>query len=57
MDNQLNKEYVTQSLINQIATLSLQIAERDALITEQQIELETLKKAQVDDMNKEANNE
>lgn len=32
---QPNKDYVNQSLVNQIAGLSMQIAERDAIITEQ----------------------
>ena len=45
-----NKDYVKQSLLNQVANLSLQVAERDAVITEQQIELEQLRKEQIDEM-------
>ncbi|HLR71965.1 MAG TPA: hypothetical protein VK085_11130 [Pseudogracilibacillus sp.] len=52
--NQINKDYVNQSLINQIANLSMQIAERDALITEQQLELEQLRKEQVEEMDENA---
>ena len=48
---QLNEDFVKQSLLNQIASLSLQVAERDAVITEQQVELEQLRKAQLDEMN------
>ena len=43
-------DYVVSSLTQQIANLSLQIAERDAVITEQQIELEQLRKEQIDEM-------
>lgn len=48
---ELNEDFVKQSLLNQIANLSLQVAERDAVITEQQVELEQLRKAQLDEMN------
>ena len=48
---ELNEDFVKQSLLNQIASLSLQVAERDAVITEQQVELEHLRKAQLDEMN------
>ena len=48
---ELNEDFVKQSLLNQIASLSLQVAERDAVITEQQVELEQLRKAQLDEMN------
>ena len=54
MDNQPNKDYINQSLVSQIARLSMQIAERDAIITEQQQELEQLKNEQIDEMDKEA---
>lgn len=47
---EINKDYVNQSLINQIASLSIQIAERDAIITEQQVELEELRKQQISEM-------
>ena len=43
-------DYVVSSLTQQIANLSLQVAERDAVITEQQIELEQLRKEQIDEM-------
>ena len=39
-----------QSLMNQIANLSMQVAERDALITDQQQEIEQLKKEQIKEM-------
>lgn len=48
--SEINEEYVKQSLINQIANLSMQIAERDALITEQRLELEQLRKEQIEEM-------
>lgn len=48
---ELNGDFVKQSLLNQIASLSLQVAERDAVITEQQVELEQLRKAQLDELN------
>ena len=54
MNNQPNKDYMNQSLVSQIARLSMQIAERDAIITEQQQELEQLKNEQIDEMDKEA---
>ncbi|WP_175631873.1 hypothetical protein [Virgibacillus siamensis] len=40
---QPNKDYIKQSLLNQIAGLSMQIAQRDAMITELQQELNQLK--------------
>ena len=48
---EINQEYVSKSLVNQIASLSLQLAQRDAIIAEQQAELEQLRKAQLDEMN------
>ena len=51
--NEPNKDYMNQSLVSQIARLSMQIAERDAIITEQQQELEQLKNEQIDEMDKE----
>ena len=48
---ELNEDFVKQSLLNQIASLSLQVAERDAVITEQQVELEQLRRDQLDEMN------
>lgn len=41
---QPNKEYINQSLLNQIANLSMQVAERDALITEQHQQIKELEK-------------
>ncbi len=43
-------DYVVQSLVNQISDYARQIAERDAIITEQQIELEQLRKEQIKEM-------
>ena len=57
MEKQLNKDYVNQSLVNQIANLSLQIAQRDAIITDQQIELDQLRKEIIGDMDGEENAE
>lgn len=54
---EINKDYISQSLVNQIASLSMQLAQRDAIITEQQHEIEALKKAQISEMNGEANDE
>lgn len=48
--NQPNKDYMNQSLVSQIARLSMQIAERDAIITEQQQELEEIRKEQISEM-------
>jgi len=48
--SEINGEYVKQSLVNQIANLSIQIAERDAVITEQQMELEKLREEQIKQM-------
>mgnify|MGYP001176806082 CR=1 FL=1 len=36
----MNDEYVKQSLLNQIANLAMQVAERDAVITELKQELD-----------------
>lgn len=44
---------MVQSLQSQIAQLAYQIAERDAIITEQQQEVQKLQQEQVDKMNKE----
>lgn len=54
---EINKDYISQSLVNQIASLSMQLAQRDAIITEQKLEIEALKKAQISEMNGEANEE
>ena len=51
--NEPNKDYMNQSLVSQIARLSMQIAERDAIITEQQQELERIKSEQIEEMDKE----
>lgn len=51
---EVNKDYVNQSLINQIANLSLQIAQRDALITEQHKEIDQLRKEHIKQMDEEA---
>lgn len=53
----INQEYISQSLVNQIASLSMQLAQRDAIITEQKLEIEALKKAQISEMNGEASDE
>lgn len=53
MDNQPNKDYMINSLVNQNSRLSVQIAERDAIITEQQQEIQKLQQEQVDKMNEE----
>lgn len=50
MDKQPNKDYINQSLVNQIANLSMQIAQRDAVITEQQMELEEYRKKEIEEM-------
>ena len=48
---QPNKDYVNQSLVNQIANLSMQIAERDAIITEQYQQIQELQSdKEVEDM-------
>lgn len=46
MDNKA--QYINQSLLNQIANQAMQIAERDAIIAEQQQKLED---AEVEEMN------
>ena len=43
MQTKPNTEYVNQSLVNQIAELSMRIAERDAVITEQYNQINELK--------------
>jgi len=53
MNEQVNGEYILQSLQNQIARLSYQVAERDAIITEQQQEIQKLQQAQIDEIEKE----
>ena len=50
--NEPNKDYMNQSLVSQIARLSMQVAERDAIITEQQQELERIKSEQIEEMDK-----
>lgn len=52
--NEPNVNYINQSLVSQIARLSMQIAERDAIITEQQQELDRINDEQIDAMNEEA---
>lgn len=47
---QPNKEYVNQSLVNQIANLSMQIANRDAIITELRQELEQYRTEEAKEM-------
>lgn len=47
---EINQDYILQSLVNQIASLSMQLAQRDAIITEQQLEIDALKKAQINEM-------
>ena len=46
--------YEKNSLASQIANLSLQIAEKDALIFEQQEELEELREQQIKEMDEDA---
>ena len=43
-DNQPNPQYVNNSLLNQLAQKAMDVAERDALIAEQQQEIELYKK-------------
>lgn len=50
---QPNKDYVNQSLVNQIAEMSMSIAERDAIITEQHLELEEFKQKEIEQMDEE----
>jgi len=59
--NEPNKDYMNQSLVSQIARLSMQIAERDAIITEHhekivelEKELEGYRKKEIKDMDKDA---
>jgi len=40
---EVNKEYIVRSLLNQITVLTLQVAERDAVITDQKVELKSLR--------------
>lgn len=47
---QPNKDYVNQSLVNQIADLSMQIANRDAIITELHQELEGYRNKEIEEM-------
>lgn len=44
MENKVNGEYVIQSLINQIAESSRNLAEREAVITEQYQRIQELEK-------------
>jgi len=48
------KEYIINSLGNRIALLSVQIAERDAIIAGQQKEIEQLRKEQIDKLEEDA---
>ena len=43
-DNQPNPQYVNNSLLNQLAQKAMEVAERDAVIAEQQKEIELYKK-------------
>lgn len=43
-NKQPNKDFMNQSLVNQIADLSIRIAEREAVITEQYMKLQELEK-------------
>lgn len=61
MDNQINKDYVVNSLTNQIANLSLGNAEKDAVIASQheriqelEKELEETRNEQIKEMNSDA---
>lgn len=44
MDNRINKDYVVNSLANQVANLSLGNAEKDAVIASQQERIQELEK-------------
>lgn len=57
MDKQYNRQdVIIASLSQQISNLTMQMAERDATITEQHMEIEQLRKEKIDEMDKEANN-
>lgn len=43
-ENQMNKDYIIQSLQQQLSQANMQIAQRDAVITEQYDELDKYKK-------------
>ena len=50
---QPNKDYINQSLVNQIASLSMQTAERDAIITEQFQQIQELQSnKEIEEMDK-----
>lgn len=52
-----NRDYINQSLMSQIARLSMQVAERDAIITEQAEEIKSIKHTQIEEMNAVAEDE
>lgn len=47
-------DLIISALSNQVANLSRQLAERDAIITEQQIELDKIRKEQIEEMDENA---
>ncbi len=52
-DNNFNRQdLIIASLTQQVANLVGQLAERDATITEQHMELEQLRQAHIDEMDK-----
>ncbi|GEN87259.1 hypothetical protein [Oceanobacillus sojae] len=51
--DQPNKDYIIQSLVNQIAESTMKIADRDAVINELHQELEETKRQQIEEMDKE----
>lgn len=48
-----NSDYIKQSLLNQISSLSYKLAEYEAIITELQIELDELNKEKIAEMDSE----
>ncbi len=47
---QPNKDYIIQSLVNQLAEATMKIADRDAVINELHQELEEIKRQQIEEM-------
>lgn len=50
MDKQPNKDYMLQSLGNQVAEMSVKLAERDAYITELYQELQQYREKEIEEM-------
>jgi len=51
---EINPEYMVNSLVNQVAELSLKNAQKDAMITQLNEELDSLRKEQIKEMDKDA---